>query len=197
MANDIDANTNQPGTSESKSESDSIKPVEHHEEGENKENAHKVKSKKDLKHIKLEEEVEKLNDKYLRLYSEFDNYRKRTIKEKIELGKTASTEVISTLLPVIDDFERAIRAFGNDTHEPDPLKDGVLLIFNKLMTILTQQGLEQMKATGEVFNTDFHEAITNIPSPDPEMKGKVLDEVEKGYMLNGRVIRFAKVVVGS
>jgi molecular chaperone GrpE len=145
----------------------------------------------------LQKQVSELNDRYLRLYSEFDNYRKRTLKEKIEQSKFASSDVISKLLPVLDDFERAIRAFDVATDAGQALKDGLVLIFNKFLTTLNQEGLEQMKTTGEPFDTDFHEAITNIPVQDPEMKGKIVDEVEKGYLLNGKVLRYAKVVVGN
>lgn len=170
---------------------------ENKDETEIKEKGHKSKVKKEQKLQKIEEELEKVNDKYLRLYSEYDNYRKRTLKEKIELSKTAATDVITTFLPVLDDFERAINAFANVSNDPNPLKEGVLLIYTKLLTILSQHGLEQMKTIGEEFNTDFHDAITHIPAPIPEQKGKVIDEVEKGYTLNGKVIRYAKVVVGS
>jgi len=138
-----------------------------------------------------------LNDKYLRLYSDFDNFRKRTLKEKIELSKYAAAEIIVKLLPVLDDFERAIKAFDTSSEASQSQKDGIILIFNKFLSILNQQGLEQMRTVGESFDTDFHEAITNIPAPTPEQSGKILDEVEKGYLLSGKVIRFAKVVVGS
>jgi molecular chaperone GrpE len=141
----------------------------------------------DEKASKLEEEVASLND----------NYRKRTLRERIELSKTASSDVIITLLPVIDDMERAIKAHAEADGTVAALTDGVTLIYNKLMNILGQQGLEAMKSMGEEFDTDFHEAVTNIPAPDPEQKGKVVDEIQKGYLLNGKVIRFAKVVVGS
>ena len=144
-----------------------------------------------------EEKIAELNDRFLRLYSEFDNYRKRTLKEKIDLSKTASAGVVTDLLPVLDDFERAIKAFSDDGSANSSLKDGVILIFNKFLNVLTQKGLEPMKTIGEPFDTDFHEAITNIPAPSPDLKGKVVDEVEKGYLLNGKVIRYAKVVVGS
>jgi len=164
---------------------------------ETKEKGHKSKVKKEQKLQKIEEELEKVNDKYLRLYSEYDNYRKRTIKEKIELSKTAAADVISTLLPVLDDFERAIKSFETVSNDPNPLKEGVVFIYTKLLTILNQQGLEQLKTIGEEFNTDFHDAVTHIPATIPEQKGKVIDEVEKGYTLNGKVIRYAKVVVGS
>jgi len=144
-----------------------------------------------------DDKIAELNDRFLRLYSEFDNYRKRTIKERIDLSKTASAEVITDLLPVLDDFERAIRAFTDNGDTDSPLKGGIVLIYNKFLNILTQKGLEQMKTLGEPFDTDFHEAITNIPAPSPDLKGKVVDEVEKGYLLGGKVIRYAKVVVGS
>lgn len=147
--------------------------------------------------VSPEEQVAEWNDKYLRLYSEFDNYRKRTLKEKIELSKTASAELITKLLPILDDFERALKASDSNSGTPDPMIEGILLIFNKFITVLNQQGLEQMKTIGEEFNTDFHEAITNIPAPSPEKKNRILDEVEKGYLLNGKVIRYAKVVVGN
>jgi molecular chaperone GrpE len=164
---------------------------------EKKEKPTKSKHRKEDKTEKLEAEIFQLNDKFLRLYSEFDNYRKRTIKEKIELCKTASEEIILSILPVLDDFERALSAFEISTESTDSLKHGIILIFSKFINILSQQGLQQLKTIGEEFNTDFHEAITNIPVTNPEQKGKVIDEVEKGYMLNGKVIRYAKVVVAN
>lgn len=144
----------------------------------------------------LSRKFDELNDKYFRLYSDFDNYRRRTLKEIGDLRRNASEELVVKLLPVLDDFERAIKAFDS-TENAQALKEGIILIFNKFMTILTSQGLEQMKTIGEVFNTDYHEAITNIPSLDDKMKNKVMDEIEKGYLLNGKVIRYAKVMVGS
>ena len=161
------------------------------------EDALDAKEDDEMPDVSTEDKVAELNDRYLRLYSEFDNYRKRTQKEKIDLLKTASANVITDLLPVLDDFERAIKAFSDTSGTDQPLKDGVILIFNKFLNTLTQKGLEQMKTIGEPFDTDFHEAITNIPAPTPDMKGKVVDEVEKGYLLNDKVIRYAKVVVGS
>lgn len=144
----------------------------------------------------LNAKIEELNDKYLRLYSEFDNYRKRTIKEKLELNKTASEDLISELLPVLDDFARAEKSFDvTDNHEA--LLEGVQLIHNKLKSTLSAKGLKEFNAKGEVFNTDFHEAITHFPTEDPEMKNKVIDEIQSGYMLHDKVIRFAKVVVGA
>jgi molecular chaperone GrpE len=135
-----------------------------------------------------------LNDKYLRLYSDFDNYRKRVIKEKVELSKTASEDVISGLLSVLDDFERAIGAMGEN--DEDPVKHGIILIFNKFKSTLMQKGLAETESMGKEFDTDFHEAIANIPAPSEELKSKILDVTQKGYTLNGKVIRFAKVVVG-
>lgn len=167
-----------------------------HEEDKKEKHA-KSKHRKDEKTEKLEEEVAQLNDKYLRLYSEFDNYRKRTIKEKIELGKTASADVILSILPVIDDFERAVKAFEISDESTDALKHGIILIYNKFINTLSQQGLKPIKAIGEDFDTDFHEAVTQVPATDPAMKGKVIDEIEKGYMLYDKVIRYSKVVVAN
>ncbi len=143
------------------------------------------------------EQYSELNEKYLRLYSDFDNFRKRTLKEKIELSKYASAEIIIKLLPVLDDFERAIKAYDASSDAGQALKDGVSLIYNKFLATLNQQGLEPMRTSGEKFDTDFHEAITHTPAAIPDQKGKIIDEIEKGYLLNGKVIRYAKVVVGS
>lgn len=140
--------------------------------------------------------IEELNDKFLRLYAEFDNYRKRTLKERIELSKTASAEVIASMLPVLDDFERAINAIPDDENVK-VLKEGIVLIYNKYKTILTKSGLEEIKSMGEIFNTDIHEAIANISAQSDDQKGKIVDLVEKGYYLNGIVLRFAKVVVAN
>ncbi len=142
--------------------------------------------------------IDELNDKYLRLYSEFDNYRKRTLREKAEMSKTASEEIILTLLPVIDDLERALRSArsGDAPAESIPV-EGIDLIYNKFKNILRQKGLEAIPALGEEFNVDYHDALTNVPVEQPEMKGKVVDEIERGYKLGEKVIRFAKVVVGS
>lgn len=137
-----------------------------------------------------------LNDKYLRLFSEFDNFRKRTIKERLELTKTASLDVIVSMLPIIDDFERAMQAF-EDTKEADELKEGINLIYNKFKSTLNSKGVECMESKGKEFDTDYHEALTQIPAPSKDLKGKVVDVIEKGYTMNGKVIRFAKVVVGN
>jgi molecular chaperone GrpE len=143
-----------------------------------------------------EQKILELNDKLLRLYSEFDNYRKRTIKEKIEMSKAASEELITDLLPVLDDFERAFKSFET-TDNLEALKEGVQLIFSKFKNILISKGLQEIPALGEPFNTDHQEAIAHIPAPSEDLKNKVVDELQKGYKLNDKVIRFAKVVIGS
>lgn len=148
-----------------------------------------------------EEEADKakiaeLNEKYVRLYSDFDNYRKRTIREKADIISNASAEVIKDLLPVLDDFERAI-ANNENMEEGDSIKEGFQLIYNKFKNILVAKGLEAMEAKGNVFDPELHEAITNIPAPSDEMKGKVVDVIERGYMLKGKMLRYAKVVVGQ
>lgn len=146
----------------------------------------------------LEEEKAKyaeLNDKYLRLASEFDNFRKRTAKEKLDLTATASENVIKDILPVLDDFERALQNMEKNGNEAD--LQGVTLIFNKLKDSLKKKGLEEIEAMDAEFNTDEHEALTMIPAPEEDKKGKVLDVIQKGYKLNGKVIRFARVVVGN
>lgn len=140
--------------------------------------------------------VAEINDKYLRLYSEFDNYRKRTIKEKAELYKTAAEDTIIAILPVVDDFERALKAVKDDAAE-NAHKAGIELIYNKLAGILKNKGVESIDESGVDFDLDLHEAITKIPAPMPELKNKVVEVVEKGYKLGGKVIRFAKVVIGE
>lgn len=145
---------------------------------------------------KLQAEVQQLNDKYLRLYAEFDNYKRRTQKERVELLQTAGKDVIVSLLPVLDDFDRALKAMETAA-DVAPVKEGILLVSTKLKNTLAQKGLKDVSSINEPFNTDFHEAITNIPAPTEDLKGKVIDEVEKGYTLNDNVIRFAKVVVGA
>ncbi len=137
-----------------------------------------------------------LNDKFLRLFSDFDNYRKRTNVEKIELIKTASKNVIEGLLPVLDDFDRGLQAFEEQKVNEETIH-GVELIRSKLFNFLSQKGLEPMDSQGKDFDTDWHDAITQIPAPSEDLKGKVVDVVQKGYLLNGTIIRHAKVVVGQ
>ncbi len=144
----------------------------------------------------IQQQLADANDKYLRLYSEFDNFRKRTTREKVELIKTAGEDIFKAFLPIIDDFERAIKA-NETTTDIKTVNEGIQLIYNKMKHSFTQKGLEPMNCSGKVFDADTMEAITHIPSPDEDLKGKVVDEVEKGYLLNGKVIRYAKVVVGS
>jgi len=144
----------------------------------------------------LKEELALANDKYLRLYAEFDNFRRRTIKEREEARKMEGKDVIVSLLPVLDDFERALRSMENAT-DPAPVKEGITLVQNKLKNILSQKGLKGMESIGNPFDPELHEAITNIPAPTEEWKGKVIDEMEKGYFLNDKVVRFAKVIVGN
>ncbi len=157
---------------------------------------HKKQSAQDALIAELQGKLEELNDKYIRLYSEFDNFRKRTLREKIELTKTASQDIIYDLLPVLDDFDRALKHAEN-TDNLVALKEGEKLIFAKLRTILERKGLQEIKSIGEPFNTDLHDAITNVPAQSEEMKGKIVDQTLKGYLLNGKVIRYAKVVVAS
>jgi molecular chaperone GrpE len=144
----------------------------------------------------LKEELALANDKYLRLYAEFDNFRRRTTKERIDLLQTAGKEVIVSLIPVLDDFERAVKSMEVAT-DIKAVKEGVILVQNKINNILSQKGLKPMESIGQAFDADLHEAITNIPAPTDDMKGKVMDEMEKGYYLNDSVIRFAKVIVGA
>jgi len=154
----------------------------------------KAKSKHEAEDWK--QKYEEANDKYLRLYSDFDNYRKRTFKERMDLLKNASEELIIELLPVLDDFERALQAF-EEHHVNDEAVKGTGLIYSKMYKILEQKGLKSMDSMGKEFDTDFHEAITNIPAPSDDMKGMVVDVIQKGYLLNDKIIRFAKVIVGS
>ncbi len=172
------------------------KPVSDNQAQENTEQLTEENNKEpEKKEATPEEKYAELNDRFLRLYSEFDNYRKRTLKERIDLIKTASEDIIKTLLPVIDDLERAITSMKD---QPDNSSlEGINLIYLKFKNILTQKGIEDIKTLGESFNTDFHEAVTTIPSENDEQKGKVVDVVEKGYLLNGKVIRYAKVIVAE
>lgn len=141
-------------------------------------------------------EVAELKDKYLRLYADFENFRRRTAKEKLELINNANEGVLKALIPVVDDFERAMQSIDN-TNDVAALKEGVSLIYNKLFKTLEGKGLKPMVSKGEPFDADLHESVTQFPAPSEDLKGKVIDEIEKGYYLNDKVIRFAKVIVGS
>jgi molecular chaperone GrpE len=144
---------------------------------------------------KLKEEIQEQKDKYLRLFAEFDNFRKRSARENLELRQTAGKEVIISLLDVLDDCDRAEKQLQNT--EDLPLKEGVQLVFSKLRSVLQGKGLKAMQSIHTDFDVEKHEAITEIPVQDPALKGKVIDEVQKGYYLNDKIIRFAKVVVGK
>lgn len=167
---------------------------------EEKQETGQKKSKKEKRQQKqteeLEQKIEELNDKYLRLFSEFDNYRKRTAREKIEITKNASEGLIQDLLPVLDDMERALENIP-EVEQNKELRQGVELIFSKFFKILESKGLKAIDAKGGDFDTDFHEAIAKFPAASPEQKGKVIDDTMRGYILNGKVIRFSKVVVGE
>lgn len=145
----------------------------------------------------LQEELAKEKDKFMRLFAEFENYKKRTTKERIELFKTASQDVMVSMLPVLDDFERALMHIEEDK-EAEELRKGVLLIYNKLVNTLEQKGLAKIEVNqGDTFNADDHEAVTQISAPSDDLKGKIIDVVERGYKLGDKVIRFPKVVIGQ
>lgn len=144
----------------------------------------------------LEAKCQKMHEDYMRLYADFDNYRKRAMKEKADLIKTAAEGVLVDVLPLVDDFERAISSMEK-TESVDGVKEGVSLIYNKLISFLDSKGVKAIDAVGQPFNTEFHEAITKFPAPSEDMKGKVIDCTQKGYTLYGKVIRYAKVVYGE
>lgn len=141
-------------------------------------------------------EYSELHDKYLRLFSEFDNYKKRTAKEKIDLILNASEDLLKEIIPTIDDFERAIET-NQKTDDLAQVKEGFVLIYNKFHATLAKKGLVVMEAQGLPFDSDKHEALTQIPAPSADLKGKVVDVIEKGYLFNDKIVRFAKVVVGQ
>ena len=171
---------------------------------ESKGEGHEESSKKKDKSCKKEEKqlegmgqkLMEMNDKYLRLSAEFDNYRKRTLKERMELTKTAGEQVLTGILPVVDNFERALASMEKAT-DVRALKEGVDLIYANFKDFLMRNGVKVIETENVDFNTDLHEAVTTIPAPTEEQKGKVIDCIEKGYTLNDKVIRFAKVVVGE
>ncbi|MCF8380898.1 MAG: nucleotide exchange factor GrpE [Bacteroidales bacterium] len=146
--------------------------------------------------ISLEEKVNELQDKYLRLSAEYDNYRKRTLKEKVDLLKSAGESTIVKFLPVMDDLDRAMLSLEN-AKDIEAVKTGMGLIYNKLKDTFSQQGVKEIEAVKQDFDTDLHEAITKIPAPKKNLKGKVVDVIEKGYYLNDKVIRFSKVIIGE
>lgn len=152
------------------------------------------KLEKDLENA--QKEIEEQHDKYLRLSAEFDNYRKRTIKEKAELIKNGGEKTIAAILPILDDFERALKTMET-SDDVKAMREGIELIYNKFLKVLSQEGLQKIETDGQEFNTDYHEAIALVPAPTKEQKGKILDCVQPGYQLNDKVIRHAKVVVAQ
>lgn len=144
----------------------------------------------------LQKEIEEHKDKYLRLYADFENLRKRTAKEKLEYIKLASEELMTSLLPILDDIERAQQSYKQNKNT-DAFEEGIQLIYQKFFKTLEQRGLKLMTSKGELFNAEIHEAITQTPVADDQQKGKIVDELEKGYYLHDKVIRFAKVVIGN
>ena len=144
----------------------------------------------------VEEKLAELQDRYLRLTAEYDNFRKRTLKEKIDLQKSANENLLQALLPVADDFDRGLQSV-NEATDIEAVKEGLRLISGKFQEFLTQQGVKEIDAVKKEFDTDLHEAITKIPAPTKKLKGKVVDVVQKGYMLNDKVLRYSKVVIGE
>ena len=173
------------------------------EKDEEKPKKAKSRSKKNKKEevlqeqiIELEKELAESKDKYIRLYAEFDNYKKRTMKERLDLISTAGRDTISALLPVLDDFDRAKKSADDDSTS-EVFTEGVSLVYNKLTGLMKSKGVTAMETTGETFDPELHDAITEIPAPSDDMKGKIIDTIEKGYLLNDKIIRHAKVVVGK
>ncbi len=162
----------------------------------NQKDQHKLKKDKNQEKIaELEATIADLTDRHLRLHAEFDNYRKRTLKEKAELIKSGGESVLLNILPIIDDFDRALITM-KDVADDDPAKIGFLLIFNKFKDFLRQNNIKEIEVLGTEFSVDQHFALSKVPSPSEDMKGKIIDVVEKGYLLNDKVIRFAKVIIG-
>ncbi len=160
------------------------------------------KASKKKKDVQLQKQVEELgdklsaeHDKYVRLYAEFETFRRRASEERLALEKTAAADTIKGLLPVLDDCERAMKML--ETSSDEAAKEGTALIYNKLMDYLKGCGLTEIEAKGQPFDTDFHEALTQVPAPSEDLKGKVIDVYQTGYMLNGKIIRYAKVIVGA
>jgi len=186
-------------TDETSTNDGSVKEAKEEKKASDSKSDKKKKHKIDKKEEIIEELAEKLaeiTDKHLRLQAEFDNFRKRTMKEKADLIKSGGESVLVNILPVIDDFERALDSIKS-VPEEDPGKQGTLLIYSKFKEFLKQNNVKEIEALGNDFDVDHHEALTKIPAPEENLKGKVVDVVQKGYQLNDKVIRFAKVVVGE
>jgi molecular chaperone GrpE len=144
----------------------------------------------------LEAKNTDLNEKYVRLFSEFDNFRRRTLKERAELLRSAGEDVLKDILPIWDDFDRAKKAM-HTSEDMNSAKEGFDLIYNKFIDALKKKGVEEMQCIGTEFNPDLHEAITEVPAPSEDLKGKIVDVVEKGYLFNGKIVKYAKVIVGK
>lgn len=187
---DTTVENQQEGVNSEEMDENTAMTTEKEQEGTVKEDALEAKVKE------LTQQVDELKDKFLRKSAEFENFRKRTIKEKVDTIKLANKDTLSALLPVLDDFDRA-KKNAEENDKMEIFNEGVGLIQQKLHSVLKQKGLTAMESTGETFDPDFHEAITEIPAPTEDMKGKVIDTVEKGYALNDKIIRYAKVVVGK
>jgi molecular chaperone GrpE len=185
-------------TDQNTTEKEELQDVDVKQQQEDKKADKKSKKKEKKDPIKeLQEELGTEKDKFLRLFAEFENYKKRTSKERVELFKTAGQEVITALLPVIDDFDRALKEIGK-TEQDNELFKGVTLINDKLISVLKVQGLEGIEVEqGSEFDAEVHDAITQIPAPSDDLKGKIIDVVEKGYTLGDKIIRHPKVVVGK
>ena len=185
--NNVTAENNEPTTSQTSSEQANTEQAA---------NTHTIDHTLQKQIEELNTEVNVQKDKYIRLVAEFDNYKRRTLKERSDLIKTAGEDILLNLLPVMDNFERAIK-FVETAKDPEAIKEGINLIYSNLKTFLQQKGVKEIESVNQEFNTDVHEALTKIPAPAEELKGKVVDVIEKGYFLHDKVIRFAKVVIGE
>lgn len=187
----FDENSEQPENEENNKKE---VEVEKEEESSNEE----VKEEKDTRTVeeKLQDEVKNLNDKYLRLSAEYDNYRKRSLKEKMDLMKSAGRDIFQNILPVIDNFERALKSMET-AEDITAVKEGVILIYDNFKKFLNQRGVTEIECMNKEFDAEYHEAVTKIKVEDKEMKGKIVDVIEKGYMLSYKVLRFPKVVIGE
>ena len=198
---EIETGTQNEVLNEKESETESLTDEEQLTDKEEANLSKKVTSKTTKKASKKEKEdfeqkYYELSDKYLRLTAEFDNYRKRTLKERMDLMKSAGEDILINFLPVMDNFDRAILSI-NDAKDINAVKEGISLIHKNLSDFLKERGIKEMESLGEVFDTDLHEALTKIPAPNEDMKGKVVDVIEKGYTMKEKVIRYAKVVIGE
>lgn len=187
-----ESNKTKQNLSKKKTSSEKVK-----KEQKGKKTTSQTKKNKNIEKIKiLEESYNELNDKYLRLSAEYDNYRKRTLKERMDLIKSAAEDTLINFLPIMDNIDRAKKSV-DDAKDIEAIKEGINLIYKHIFDFLTERGIKEIEATGKTFDTDLHEALTKIPAPSKNMKGKVVDVIEKGYKLKDKVLRFAKVVVGE